>query len=312
MQQRLFTGLPKKIKIVEVGPRDGLQNESAMVSVEDKIKFITLLAQAGLQTIEVASFVHPDRVPQMGNSGQVVSALKNLPAFKGVELISLVPNLKGLEYSIAAGSRYVAFFTSNSETFNRKNINATIEESLHRIEMAAKMARDHSLRIRGYISTAFGCPYEGETSIDALKRVAEKLLSLGAEEICIADTAGLANPNQVQQLLENLKKSFDLNQLAIHLHDTAGLALPNAMVALQEGITAFDTSAAGLGGCPFAKGASGNLATEDLLNLANKLGIDTGVETKKLLEASTFILDKLGNQQANSKFFNACRARSNG
>lgn len=300
----MLSKLPSKVRIVEVGPRDGLQNEKSIVSLEDKVTFIKMLAQAGLKEIEATSFVRAEKIPQMSDGGELYARLQSLPELKDIKLISLVPNLKGMESALAAGVKDIAVFTATSNTFNKKNINATIDESLVRIEEVTKLARENKMRVRGYISTVFGCPYEGKTSLDELLRVAHKLQDLGVYEISLGDTIGIANPKQVGEVISILEKEFKKEFFSMHFHDTRGMAVANITASLDLGMTSFDSSAAGLGGCPYAVGSSGNVATEDLLFLFHSMGIQTGVDIKKLAEASTFILSKLGGTSP-SKYLKA-------
>ena len=289
----MLNNLPKKVRIIEVGPRDGLQNEKVIVSLEDKVTFIKMLSAAGLHEIEATSFVRADKIPQMSDGMELYSQLLKETSLKNTKLISLVPNEKGLEYALSVGVREIAVFTATSNTFNMKNINATIDESLKRIDGVMVKANKEGLKTRAYISTAFGCPYEGKTSMAELKRVAYHLENLGVHEISIGDTIGVANPLQVKETIEFLRADFNLDFIAMHFHDTRGMAIANILASLEMGITSFDSSAGGLGGCPYAKGASGNVATEDLLYLFSNMGIDTGVDMEKLAQASSFILKKI-------------------
>ncbi len=288
---------PKKmnnnIRIVEVGARDGLQNENHWVETADKIEFIKLLLESGLTTVEVGSFVRADKIPQMKDTPQVYQGLPN-DLKKKYSLPCLVPNMKGFESAVKVGVREIALFTSISESFNKKNIGASIEDSLERFRPVALAALAQEIKIRGYVSTAFGCPYEGATSLTTLKKVANRLFDYGVYEISFGDTIGVAYPEQVKNVVQELKHHFDVHQLAMHFHDTYGLALANVYAAYEEGILSFDASAGGLGGCPFAKGATGNVATEDVLHLFMKMGLSTGIEMQKLLLATRFIFDKLG------------------
>ncbi|WP_244946459.1 hydroxymethylglutaryl-CoA lyase [Bacteriovorax stolpii] len=285
--------MPKKVRIVEVGPRDGLQNEKTIVSLEDKVTFIRMLADAGLSEIEATSFVRAEKIPQMSDGVELYGALVKEASLKKAKLISLVPNDKGLDNALRAGVKEIAVFTATSNTFNQKNINATIDESLKRIDAVMARANKEGLKTRGYISTVFGCPYEGKTSLVELKRVANHLESLGVHEISLGDTIGVANPLQVKETIEFLKSDFSLDFFAMHFHDTRGMAVANILASLEMGMTSFDSSAGGLGGCPYAKGASGNVATEDLVYLFSSMGIETGVNMEKLAQASSFILSKL-------------------
>jgi hydroxymethylglutaryl-CoA lyase len=300
----MFGHLPKKVRIVEVGPRDGLQNEKTIVSIEDKAKYIELLSLAGLRDIEAMSFVRADKIPQMSDGKTLYQNLAKNSHLKNIHLISLVPNKKGMEDAISVGVKDIAVFTATSNTFNQKNINATIDESLVKIAEVCHMAKVHKIRVRGYISTVFGCPYEGETSIDQFLKVAKTLRDLGVYEISIGDTIGVANPLQVKKFLEVVLKDFDADFLAMHLHDTRGLATSNIVASLEYGIKNFDSSSGGLGGCPYAVGASGNVATEDIVNLFHSMGIETGVDLAKLAIASQFILQSIG-RKSESRFLNA-------
>jgi hydroxymethylglutaryl-CoA lyase len=294
----MLSNLPKKVRIVEVGPRDGLQNEKTIVSMQDKVTFIKMLAAAGLKEIEATSFVRAEKIPQMSDGMELYASLKKESALCDTKLFSLVPNEKGLENALEVGVKEIAIFTSTSNTFNQKNINATIDESLKRIDTVMARANKEGLKTRAYISTVFGCPYEGKTSVAELKRVAYHLENLGVYEISLGDTIGIANPLQVKETIEFLKSDFNLEFFAMHFHDTRGMAVANVLASLQMGITSFDSSAAGLGGCPYAKGASGNVATEDLAFLFSSMRIQTGIDMEKLSLASSFILSKLGKTSA--------------
>lgn len=294
----------KKVRLVEVGPRDGLQNEKKQVSLGDKVAFVEDLVKAGLKNIEVTSFVRADKIAQLSDAKEVFKQCNSASWSQDVSLACLVPNLKGLESAIEVGVQEVAVFTATSESFNKHNINASVDESLARIELLSTKAREKNIKLRGYISTVFGCPYEGETSLDQLQRVAQKLFSLGVYEISLGDTIGVAHPLQVQKICRQLQKNFDLQKFSMHFHDTRGRALANILASLDEGINSFDSSAGGLGGCPYAKGATGNVATEDVVDLLDSMGISTGVDLKKCVEASAKILKILEKTSA-SKAHNA-------
>ncbi len=296
------------IRLVEVGARDGLQNESQLVSSADKSQFIQLLAASGLKTIEATSFVRSDKIAQMGNAKELYQLLTTW-APNELNLPCLVPNLRGLEDALSVGVKEIAVFTATSESFNKQNINATIAESFERIEPLCIEANKSGLRIRAYLSTVFGCPYEGVTSVDQVYRMAEKLFSFGAYDLSLGDTIGVAHPVQVYELCEGLKQRFDLDQFSMHFHDTRGRALANITAALAAGVTSFDASAGGLGGCPYAKGATGNVATEDVVDLFESMGVQTHVNLEKLVDASKFILQKLGKASA-SKAHQAFLART--
>lgn len=294
----MLEALPGNVRIIEVGPRDGLQNEKTLVSTQDKYEYIKLLSQAGLKDIEATSFVRSEKIPQMQDASELFTLLKNDKSLSHNHFPVLIPNLKGLEFAISAGVKEIAVFTSNSNTFNSKNINATIDESLIKIEQVCLKAREHNLKIRGYVSTVFGCPYEGKTSIVEAIKIAHKLLDLGVYEVSLGDTIGVANPKQVSEVIKSFKDEIDLSKLAMHFHDTRGMAVANIQKSLELGITNFDASSAGLGGCPYAKGASGNVATEDVIYLMHAMGIKTGVDMDKLSIASEFILSKIGRASA--------------
>ena len=291
------------VTIVEVGPRDGLQNEAVAVSTADKIGLINRLSSAGLPVIEVSAFVSPKWVPQMADAAAVFAGILKRP---GTRYTALVPNLAGLERALAAGATEVAIFAASTETFSRRNINQGIAESLARYKAVCDRALADGLRVRGYLSTAFGCPYEGPVAASAVLDVTERLLGLGVFEVSVSDTIGVAHPGQVRQLLEHLLTRVAADQLALHFHDTRGTALANVLTALPYGIATFDASAGGLGGCPFAPGAAGNLATEDLIYMLEGLGIATGVSLTGLVEASAFIAARLDHPLP-SKYFQAAR-----
>jgi isopropylmalate/homocitrate/citramalate synthase len=284
---------PGQVMVYEVGPRDGLQNEKEIVPTDVKIAFIEKLSDAGLTAIEVTSFVKPSAIPQLADAAEVVKGVRRR---SGIRLPVLVPNLKGFEAARAVGVREVAVFTAASETFNRRNINCGIEESIERFRPVAAAAAEEKIRVRGYISAAFGCPYEGKIEPESVREVVHMLLDLGIEEISIGDTIGVATPNQVYDLIETLYASgVTRDVVALHFHDTRGTALANVCAGLDCGVTIFDSSAGGLGGCPYAPGASGNLATEDLVYLLDGLGIRTGVSLTAVVEASLFLAGKIGH-----------------
>lgn len=287
---------PSRVRVVEVGPRDGLQNEHDIVGLETKVPFVNALSRSGLQDIEVTSFVSPRAVPQLADAEELIRSIEK-PA--GVRFAALVPNVRGLERwmtvseSLPEKSRAIALFTAASETFNRRNVNAGIGESLdnfrhvmHRLDAQTGSSRPF---VRGYISTAFICPYEGKIDPPAVKSIAEELFALGVDEVSVGDTIGAATPGDIRDLLEVLIPTVVPDRLAMHFHDTRGTALANVVTAMEAGITVFDSSAAGLGGCPFAPGAAGNLATEDLLYMLDGMGIETGVDLKAIVEASRLI-----------------------
>lgn len=286
---------PAQVRIVEVGPRDGLQNESAQLSADVKIAFIDMLSDAGLQSIEAGAFVSPKWVPQMDDSDKVFAGIHRKA---GVSYPALVPNEKGMEAAIAAGVREVAVFAAASESFSRKNINCSIDESLARFAPVMDMARVHDVRVRGYVSCVLGCPYEGDIAPAAVVRVAKALHDMGCYEISLGDTIGTGTPVKTRSMLRAVKDAIPLSDMAVHFHDTYGQALANILVALEERISVIDSAAGGLGGCPYAKGASGNVATEDVLYMLNGMGIATGVDIAKVAEAGRFIAAAVGKPLA--------------
>ncbi len=278
--------LPRRIRIVEVGPRDGLQNEPASVSTSDKIEFVNRLSASGLTVIEVSAFVSPKWVPQMADASEVFAGINRQPDTK---YTALVPNQAGLDRAIAAGVEEVAVFAASSETFSRRNINQSIDASLANYALVCAQARAAGLRVRGYLSTAFGCPFEGAIAPDHVASVAARLIDLGVYEVAVSDTIGIAHPGQVPRVLDAVLARVPAERLALHFHDTRGTALANVLTALPFGIRTFDASAGGLGGCPYAPGAAGNLATDDLIYMLDGLGVETGVSLAALSEASAFI-----------------------
>lgn len=277
---------PKKVILTEVGPRDGLQNEKTVLSPEIKARFVDMLSDAGFSQIEVTSFVNPKWVPQMANAWEVY---KKSHKKKGARYIALVPNMKGMEEALRYKVDSIAIFTAASESFTKKNINMSIAESFEAFKVVMEAAKASEVWVRGYVSTCFGCPYEGAIAPQKVVEVAEKLISLGVDEISIGDTIGVAHPKQVSDLIALLKKKIPVGKIALHLHDTRGTALANVLAGLQAGVSKFDSSAGGLGGCPYAPGASGNLASEDLVYMLQGMGVETGVNLEKLVEASKFI-----------------------
>jgi hydroxymethylglutaryl-CoA lyase len=284
--------LPSHVTIVEVGPRDGLQNEPERVATEDKIAFVDLLSAAGLPVIEVSAFVRADWVPQLADSGVVAAKVARRP---GTRYTALVPNATGLRSAHAAGLSEIAIFAAASETFSQRNINRSIEDSLQSYARVCEDAIGLGLRVRAYLSTAFGCPFEGRVDPADVAELVRRLLDLGAFEVAVSDTIGVAHPGQVKTVLDAVLKQAPIEQLALHFHDTRGTALANVLAALIMGVRTFDASAGGLGGCPYAPGATGNLATEDLVYMLDGLGIETGVSLPALLEASRFIEPKVGH-----------------
>ncbi len=302
------SALPTFVRVVEVGPRDGLQNEKAQVPTEQKIQFIQMLAEAGLPVVEATSFVSPRAIPQLSDASTVMAELQRLPT---TDYPVLVPNLKGMERALAAGVRSIAVFTAASESFTRHNINATIAESLANFRPVVALARQEDIPVRGYISTVFGCPYQGAVDPQQVLMVAQSLLEMGINEISLGDTIGVATPNQVADVLSLLltEGGISIERLAVHFHDTRGTALANVLVALQMGISIVDAAAGGLGGCPYAPGAAGNLATEDLLYMLHGMGIATGVDLAKVVAASRFIAPLLSHAPT-SKYYHAATCSS--
>jgi len=290
------------VRIVEVGPRDGLQNEKVTIPPQVKIDYITALGDAGLRVIEAGAFVSPKWVPQMADSAEVY---RNIPKYPGMEYPVLVPNRKGLERAMEAGVKSIAIFTAASETFNKRNINMSIDDSFVNYGPVAVRAIAEGIRVRGYVSTAFGCPYEGEVLPEKVLEVSARLLDLGCYEVSIGDTIGVATPMQVQGVIGVLLQVIPASRLAMHFHDTRGTALANTLAALEMGISTYDASSGGLGGCPYAPGASGNMATEDLVYLLEGMAIETGVDLKKLVAASSIIAPYLDHPLP-GKYLQAC------
>jgi len=279
-----------RITVVEVGPRDGLQNERAVVATADKIEFVNRLSAANLAVIEVSAFVSPKWVPQMADAADVFAGITRRP---GIRYAALVPNLAGLERAMAAGVTDIAIFAASTETFSRKNINQSIDESLATYKAVSSRAHAAGLRVRGYLSTAFGCPYEGDVPPEKVAEVAARLIELGVFEVAVSDTIGIAHPGQVPRVLAAVLARVPVTQLALHFHDTRGTALANVLASLPFGVQTFDASAGGLGGCPYAPGAAGNLATDDLIYMLDGLGLETGVSLTALSEATKFIGSKI-------------------
>ena len=297
--------LPTHVRIVEVGPRDGLQNEAQVVPAAVKIALIEMLGAAGLQTIEATAFVSPKRVPQMGDAAKVMAGIVRRP---GVSYPVLVPNMKGFEQALAAGAQEIAVFAAASEAFSQKNINCSIAESLARFRPVAEAARQHNIAVRGYVSCVLGCPYQGEVLPAAVAEVAARLHEMGCYEVSRGDTIGVGTPGAVQRMLDEVALLVPVAQLAGHYHDTWGQALANIYASLERGVAVFDASVAGLGGCPYAAGASGNVATEDVAYLMNGLGIETGIDLGLLVDAGAWICAELGREPA-SKVARAVMAK---
>jgi hydroxymethylglutaryl-CoA lyase len=298
--------LPSRVTVVEVGPRDGLQNEANSISTADKIAFVDLLTSARLPAIEVTAFVSPRWVPQMGDAADVFAGIQRNPA---IRYAALVPNITGLERASEAGVTEIAIFAAASESFSRRNINQSIDESLETYRDVCAAASEHGIPVRAYVSTAFGCPFEGDVSPAAVARVAGALIEMGAFEVSVSDTIGIAHPGQVPHVVGAVAERVPLDRIALHFHDTRGTALVNVLAALDLGITTFDASAGGLGGCPYAPGATGNLATEDLIYMLHGMGIDTGVDLSALLAASRFIEPRVGHPLP-SRYYRAEASRT--
>ncbi|XP_065208056.1 hydroxymethylglutaryl-CoA lyase, mitochondrial isoform X3 [Planococcus citri] len=288
---------PDKVRIVEVGPRDGLQNEPSIVPTQVKIDFINMLSKTGLQTIEVTSFVSPKWVPQMADHNEVLSGIDD---YQNLSYPVLVPNLKGLNAAISAGAKEVAVFASASESFSKRNINCTINESLSRYREVVDCALDNNLKVRGYVSCICGCPYEGPVPAQQVAKVASELYEMGCYEVSLGDTIGVGTPGTMRSVLSEVIRKVPVQNLAVHCHDTYGQALANILTALEFGISVVDSSVAGLGGCPYARGASGNVATEDLVYMLEGMGIETGVDLNALIHAAKFICEAL-NRKTESK-----------
>ena len=281
---------PKTVKIVEVGPRDGLQNEERLIPATIKIEFINKLSETGLSVIEATSFVSPKWIPQLADQ---VEVFQGITQHENISYPVLVPNEKGLENAIKVGAKEIAVFTTPSESFCKKNINCTVAESLEKIAIVIETALKNNIRVRGYLSCVLGCPYEGEISPLVVADLAEKLISLGCYEVSLGDTIGVGTPEKTRMMLEAVLKKVPVDKLAVHFHDTYGQALVNIYVALSLGIAVVDSSVAGLGGCPYAKGATGNVASEDVVYMLNGMGIESGVDLNKLVDVGSFIMKKL-------------------
>ena len=289
--------LPKHVKIVEVGPRDGLQNEKQAIDTATKVALIARLGASGLKTIEATAFVSPKWVPQMADNAEVMRQITRL---NGVTYPVLTPNLKGLEAALATGVTEVAVFAAASEAFSQKNINCSIDESIERFVPVIESAHEHGVAVRGYVSTVVGCPYQGDVPPEKVAEVSKALFDLGCYEISLGDTIGVGTPLKVQTMLAEVSKAVPMDKLAGHFHNTYGMAIANIYASLQMGMAVFDASVAGLGGCPYAKGASGNVATEDVVYLLNGLGIDSGVDLTSLVETAVWVSAQLGRAPASN------------
>ena len=275
--------LPAKVSIYEVGPRDGLQNEARQVPTVDKIAFVDALSQTGLERIEITSFVSPKWIPQLGDAADVARGVKRPD---GVRFSALVPNRRGLDNAMAAGMNEIAVFLSASETHNKKNINKTIADTLRAFELVVPPALENGLAVRAYVSTVFGCPYEGDVPASSTVALSRTLLDMGVYEISLGDTIGVANPAQVERVLDQVLEVVPVESVAVHFHDTQGTALANCLISLTRGITTIDSSVGGLGGCPYAPGAAGNLATEDVVSMLHSMGVQTGIDLDRLVDCS--------------------------
>jgi hydroxymethylglutaryl-CoA lyase len=295
---------PSAVSVVEVGPRDGLQNEAAGIATADKVEFVNRLSGSGLKVIEVSAFVSPKWVPQMADAPEVFRAIARRD---GVRYAALVPNLAGLERAREAKVAEIGIFAAASEGFSRENINLSIDASLDLYRAVCARATELGIRVRGYVSTAFGCPFDGAVAPERVAEVSSALFNMGAFEIAVSDTLGIAHPAQVYAVVEAVAAEVPLPQIALHLHDTRGMALANVLAGLDAGVKTFDASAGGLGGCPYAPGATGNLATEDLIYMLDGLGIETGVSLQKVIEASAFIEAHVGHDLP-SRVYRASRA----
>jgi len=296
----------RRVTVVEVGPRDGLQNEHVTVATADKIEFVNRLSAANLPVIEVSAFVSPKWVPQMADAADVFAGITRGP---GTRYTALVPNLAGLDRALEAGVSEIAIFAASTETFSRKNINQSIDESLTTYRQVCDRAHAAGLRVRGYLSTAFGCPFEGDVPPDRVAEVAARIVDVGVFEVSVSDTIGIAHPGQVPRVLDAVLARVPVEKVALHFHDTRGTALANVLTALPFGIRTFDASAGGLGGCPYAPGAAGNLATEDLIYMLDGLGIETGVSLNAVTDASAFIESRLDHRLP-SRYSQAIRSKA--
>lgn len=297
-------GLPDAVTVYEVGPRDGLQNEASTVSTEAKIRFVNLLAEAGLPVIEVTSFVRPGAIPQLSDAADVLAGIDRSGSAR---FTALVPNMRGMERAATSGLWGIALFTAASETFSQKNTNAAIDETFERFAPVVQEARNLGLWVRGYLSTSFGCPYEGDVPVNRVVAVAQRLRDLGAEEIAVSDTIGVATPGDVERVVGAVSEQVEVERLALHFHDTRGTALANVLAGMMCGVTTFDSSAGGLGGCPYAPGAAGNLATEDLVYMLNGMGIRSGVSLDGVVAASRYLAEQTGRVPA-SRYYAAASA----
>jgi hydroxymethylglutaryl-CoA lyase len=293
--------MSRKIRVVEVGPRDGLQNEKTVLNQETRIEFAERLATAGMKSIELGAFVSPQWVPQMAGSAELLTeALKRKAGGKGpladVEISALVPNPRGMTDALNVGVKTVAIFGRASESFAKKNINCSIDESFVRFQEVMRMAKENGVKVRGYLSMCFGCPFEGEISEGVVVRLVKRMIDLGVSEVSIGDTIGVANPAQVKRLVSKLIDAVGADRLAMHFHDTRGTALANILASMELGIRTFDSSLGGLGGCPHAPAATGNVATEDVVYMVHGMGFDTGLDLQKLIDINKWMAGKIGHE----------------
>jgi hydroxymethylglutaryl-CoA lyase len=288
-----MNGLPSQVRIVEVGPRDGLQNEKTIIPAATKIELINRLSLTGLRTIEATSFVSPKWVPQLADAAEVFSAIAKYP---DIHYPVLVPNEQGYDRARAVGASEVAVFSAASEAFNRKNINASIEESIERFMPILDKARADGVRVRGYVSTVLGCPYQGEVPVSAVVRVAERMHALGCYEISLGDTIGIGTPGKAREMLRAVAQSVPIEALAVHFHDTRGQALANILACLEEGVAVVDSAVSGTGGCPYARGATGNVASEDVVYMLEGMGIATGIDLDRLVDTGLWLSLQLGRE----------------
>jgi len=302
-----MSGAGRRVTVVEVGPRDGLQNETVEVASDAKVAFIEALAAAGLPVVEATAFVSPKAIPQLADGDEVFRRIRKLP---GVRYPVLVPNEKGMDRAEAAGVREIAVFTAASETFNRKNINASIDESFARFAPVVARATRGGMRVRGYVSCGFGCPYEGPVTPAAVARVAVRLLEAGCREISLGDTIGVGHPAQVRALVRAIAGEVSLDRVALHLHDTYGRAVANVWAGYEAGVRTFDASLGGLGGCPYAPGASGNVATEDVVDLFERAGVRTGVDLVALVRATAWLEDEVLKRRLPGRVFRARKGQA--
>jgi hydroxymethylglutaryl-CoA lyase len=291
--------MPKFVTVCEMGARDGLQNEHAVIPAADKVRYIDLLSESGLSLIEVTSFVSPKAIPQLADAADVFTRIRKRP---GVRYPVLTPNVKGLERAKTAGADAIAVFTAASEAFTKRNINMTIDESIETFRDVVRNAKENNMWVRGYVSTAFGSPFGDEVTPQMVVDVSRKMLDMGCDEISIGDTIGVGVPSQVDELVPALNREIPIEKIAFHFHDTRGTALANVYAALQHGISIFDSSSGGLGGCPYAPGATGNLGTEDLLYMLHGMGIQTGIDLAQVRAASRFIAGVLGHELTSKAF----------